>query len=98
MRCADRQRIWRRRRARRETARLLCRGPLRARSRGSWHQVCRPIQLSSVCDNRVVREERLTQMDFSLNAGQRAWQMKAREFAQEEIRPLSLARDQIAGG
>ena len=27
---------------------------------------------------------------------QRAWQLKAREFAETEIRPLSLARDQIA--
>ena len=31
-----------------------------------------------------------------LNAEQRAWQMKARTFAQEEIRPISLARDRIA--
>ena len=35
-------------------------------------------------------------MDFSLNEEQRAWQMKARKFAQEEIRPISLQRDQIA--
>ena len=35
-------------------------------------------------------------MDFSLNEEQRAWQMKARQFAQEEIRPISLAREQIA--
>jgi alkylation response protein AidB-like acyl-CoA dehydrogenase len=35
-------------------------------------------------------------MDFSLNEEQRAWQMKARKFAQEEIRPISLARDQIS--
>jgi len=35
-------------------------------------------------------------MDFSLSEEQRAWQMKARQFAQEEIRPLSLAREQIA--
>ena len=35
-------------------------------------------------------------MDFSLNEEQRAWQMKARKFAQEEIRPISLAREQIA--
>jgi alkylation response protein AidB-like acyl-CoA dehydrogenase len=37
-------------------------------------------------------------MDFGLNAAQRSWQMKAREFALEEIRPLSLARDAIEGG
>jgi alkylation response protein AidB-like acyl-CoA dehydrogenase len=37
-------------------------------------------------------------MDFGLNAEQRAWQMKAREFALEEIRPMSLARDSIEGG
>jgi alkylation response protein AidB-like acyl-CoA dehydrogenase len=36
-------------------------------------------------------------MDFSLNAEQRAWQMKAREFAREEIRPISLERDQTEG-
>ena len=35
-------------------------------------------------------------MDFSLNEEQREWQMKARKFAQEEIRPLSLPRDRIA--
>src|SRR5688572_25095298 len=35
-------------------------------------------------------------MDFSLNEEQRAWQMKAREFAQEEIRPISLMRDRIS--
>jgi acyl-CoA dehydrogenase len=32
----------------------------------------------------------------TLNEEQRAWQMKARMFAQEEIRPISLVRDQIA--
>src|SRR5450830_1246518 len=35
-------------------------------------------------------------MDFSLNEEQRAWQMKARKFAEEEIRPISLQRDQIS--
>jgi len=35
-------------------------------------------------------------MDFSLTDEQRAWQMKARAFAQEELRPISLERDQIA--
>jgi len=34
-------------------------------------------------------------MDFSLNEEQRAWQLRAREFAESEIRPISLARDQI---
>src|SRR5512137_2445317 len=34
-------------------------------------------------------------MDFSLNEEQRAWQMKARKFAEEEIRPISLKREQI---
>src|SRR5881392_383416 len=34
-------------------------------------------------------------MDFSLNEEQRAWQMKARKFALEEICPISLARDAI---
>src|SRR5688500_15461801 len=35
-------------------------------------------------------------MDFSLNEEQRGWQMEERRFAEEEIRPLSLARDRIA--
>ena len=35
-------------------------------------------------------------MDFSLNEQQRAWQMKARQFATDEIRPISLERDRIA--
>ena len=35
-------------------------------------------------------------MDHLLTDAQRAWQLKAREFADAEIRPLSLARDQIA--
>jgi len=37
-------------------------------------------------------------MDFSLNEVQRGWQLKAREFAREELRPLSLQRDQLEGG
>ena len=37
-------------------------------------------------------------MDFSLNEEQRHWQMEARKFAEEEIRPISLERDQIEGG
>src|SRR5919206_4917509 len=35
-------------------------------------------------------------MDFSLNEEQRGWQMEARRFAEEEIRPLSLKQDQVA--
>ncbi len=35
-------------------------------------------------------------MDFSLNEEQSAWQMKARRFADEEIKPVSLKRDRIA--
>jgi alkylation response protein AidB-like acyl-CoA dehydrogenase len=34
-------------------------------------------------------------MDFTLTAEQREWQMKARQFAEEEVRPISLARDAI---
>ena len=34
-------------------------------------------------------------MDFELSAEQRQWQAKARKFAREEIRPISLARDAI---
>jgi alkylation response protein AidB-like acyl-CoA dehydrogenase len=34
-------------------------------------------------------------MDFALNDEQRAWQMKARKFAAEELRPHSLERDAI---
>jgi acyl-CoA dehydrogenase len=36
-------------------------------------------------------------MDFALNEEQRAWQTKARAFADEEIRPISLARDAVTG-
>ena len=32
-------------------------------------------------------------MDFTLSNEQRSWQMAARKFAEEEIRPISLARD-----
>ena len=35
-------------------------------------------------------------MDVSLTEEQRAWQAKARRFAQEELRPTSLERDRIA--
>jgi acyl-CoA dehydrogenase len=34
-------------------------------------------------------------VDVSLTAEQRAWQLKARQFAQEELRPISLQRDRI---
>jgi alkylation response protein AidB-like acyl-CoA dehydrogenase len=34
-------------------------------------------------------------MDFTLSKEQRSWQMAARKFADEEVRPLSLARDAI---
>ncbi len=34
-------------------------------------------------------------MDFALNDEQREWQLRARRFAQEEIRPIALARDAI---
>ena len=34
-------------------------------------------------------------MDFKLNDEQISWQMKARKFAEEEINPISLERDQI---
>ncbi len=34
-------------------------------------------------------------MDFTLNEEQRGWQLKARHFAETEIRPLSLTRDGI---
>jgi acyl-CoA dehydrogenase len=36
-----------------------------------------------------------TPMDFALSNEQRHWQMTARKFAEEEIRPISLARDQF---
>jgi acyl-CoA dehydrogenase len=36
-------------------------------------------------------------MDFSLNEEQRHWQQEARKFTDEEIRPLSVDRDQIEG-
>jgi alkylation response protein AidB-like acyl-CoA dehydrogenase len=34
-------------------------------------------------------------MDFTLSNEQRSWQMTARKFAEEEIRPISLERDEI---
>jgi len=34
-------------------------------------------------------------MDFSLNEEQRSWQMQARRFAEQEIRPISLTRDRL---
>src|SRR5512141_2329371 len=34
-------------------------------------------------------------MDFALSEEQRAWQLKARKFAQEEIGPISLQRDRL---
>ena len=34
-------------------------------------------------------------MDFSLTETQREWQMRARKFAAEEIRPISLQRDSV---
>ena len=34
-------------------------------------------------------------MDFNLSNEQRSWQMLARKFAAEEIRPISLKRDAI---
>jgi len=37
-------------------------------------------------------------MDFSLNDEQRAWQERARDFAKNVIRPISVKRDQIEGG
>ena len=35
-------------------------------------------------------------MDFTLSNEQRSWQMTARKFADEEIKPISLALDEIA--
>ncbi|OGA46764.1 MAG: hypothetical protein A3G24_14230 [Betaproteobacteria bacterium RIFCSPLOWO2_12_FULL_62_13] len=35
-------------------------------------------------------------MDYSLTEEQRAWQLKARKFAEEELRPISLKRDRHA--
>jgi len=34
-------------------------------------------------------------VDVTLSAEQRVWQLKARQFAQEELRPISLERDRI---
>jgi alkylation response protein AidB-like acyl-CoA dehydrogenase len=35
-------------------------------------------------------------MDFSLTEEQREWRHKARRFADEELKPLTLLRDRIA--
>src|SRR5246500_2373987 len=40
-------------------------------------------------------EPRIIFMDFTLSNEQRAWQMTARKFAEEEVRPISLDRDEI---
>src|SRR5207245_423418 len=40
-------------------------------------------------------KEGASAMDFTLSNEQRAWQMTARKFAEEEIRPTSLERDEI---
>src|SRR5262245_7146347 len=46
--------------------------------------------------SRVSRHPReKVAMDFSLNEEQRGWQLKAREFALEEVRPVSLKLDQV---
>jgi alkylation response protein AidB-like acyl-CoA dehydrogenase len=34
-------------------------------------------------------------MDFTLSNEQRSWQVAARKFAEEEVRPISLERDEI---
>src|SRR2546421_5894245 len=41
-------------------------------------------------------EGRASAMDFTLSNEQRAWQMTARKFAEQEIRPISLERDEIS--
>ena len=43
----------------------------------------------------MTEEQRGFELDFALNDEQREWQMKARAFAKDEIRPISLARDDI---
>jgi alkylation response protein AidB-like acyl-CoA dehydrogenase len=43
----------------------------------------------------AVFDQRIFAMDFTLTDEQRDWQMKARKFAEDEIRPISLARDAI---
>ena len=42
-----------------------------------------------------MNNNRTEAMDFTLSNEQRAWQMTARKFAEEEIRPISLERDEI---
>jgi len=37
-------------------------------------------------------------MDFSFNEEQIAWQQVARDFARDEIRPISMQQDQVEGG
>src|SRR5450755_484929 len=58
------------------------------RNRSSWR--ARAGTVGDETGNKDIK------MDFSLNEEQRAWQMKARKFAQEEIRPISLERDLIS--
>src|SRR5262249_31761102 len=47
-------------------------------------------------ERRRPNEPRADPMDFTLSNEQRSWQMTARKFAEEEIRPISLERDEIA--
>ncbi len=48
------------------------------------------------CSRRNKKPNRDKIMDFTLSNEQRAWQMTARKFAEEEIRPISLERDEIS--
>src|SRR5499426_612731 len=58
-----------------------------------------PRRWRAIAGRRMPRRSRPNElratMDFALNDEQRDWQMKARKFAAEEIRPISLQRDKI---
>src|ERR1022692_3704314 len=66
-------------------------------SRKNWPATDAPAmaQWRWPANNRNISREDAP-MDFTLSNEQRSWQMAARKFADEEIRPLSLARDAIA--
>src|SRR6478672_6295363 len=46
--------------------------------------------------SRPSESTRAHPMDFTLSNEQRSWQMTARKFAEEEIRPISVDRDEIS--
>src|SRR5260370_38274029 len=72
----------------RATARRSCASPRR------WQAFGGPRPPPRSRRNEPKKTLRTRIMDFTLSNEQRAWQMTARKFAEEEIRPISLERDE----